>query len=114
MFACECCGNWGGRRESNPQQPEPQSGALPVELLPPQPNDYSNCRSVRRSGVVGSKPHYPERRCLLLAAQFERAAPRGVIPKARAFTSGPRDLARIGEMVHARSLAPPENRLRSG
>ncbi len=27
--------NWGGRRESNPQQPEPQSGALPVELLPP-------------------------------------------------------------------------------
>jgi len=26
---------WGGRRESNPQQPEPQSGALPVELLPP-------------------------------------------------------------------------------
>src|SRR5262249_12715245 len=27
---------WGGRRESNPQQPEPQSGALPVELLPPR------------------------------------------------------------------------------
>src|SRR5215469_14055432 len=27
--------HWGGRRESNPQQPEPQSGALPVELLPP-------------------------------------------------------------------------------
>ena len=26
---------WGGRRESNPQRPEPQSGALPVELLPP-------------------------------------------------------------------------------
>src|SRR5579864_3176473 len=27
--------DWGGRRESNPQRPEPQSGALPVELLPP-------------------------------------------------------------------------------
>src|SRR5438067_6745689 len=26
---------WGGRRESNPQPSEPQSGALPVELLPP-------------------------------------------------------------------------------
>src|SRR5437588_5138776 len=27
--------HWGGRWESNPQRPEPQSGALPVELLPP-------------------------------------------------------------------------------
>src|SRR5215813_6747151 len=27
---------WGGKRESNPQPPEPQSGALPVELFPPQ------------------------------------------------------------------------------
>src|SRR5258708_37475354 len=26
---------WGGNRESNPQPPEPQSGALPVELFPP-------------------------------------------------------------------------------
>ena len=32
---------WGGRRESNPQQPEPQSGALPVELLPPDSFDYN-------------------------------------------------------------------------
>jgi hypothetical protein len=40
---------WGGRRESNPQQPEPQSGALPVELLPPQPDDYNNF-----AGVIGS------------------------------------------------------------
>ena len=40
----EFLGTWGGRRESNPQQPEPQSGALPVELLPPQPVDYSNLR----------------------------------------------------------------------
>src|SRR5438045_8078032 len=34
--------HWGGRWESNPQRPEPQSGALPVELLPPYLNDYSN------------------------------------------------------------------------
>jgi hypothetical protein len=33
---------WGGKRESNPQPPEPQSGALPVELFPPQPEDYNN------------------------------------------------------------------------
>ena len=33
---------WGGRRELNPQRPEPQSGALPIELLPPYPVDYSN------------------------------------------------------------------------
>src|SRR5437763_15493973 len=26
---------WGGRWESNPQRPEPESGALPVQLLPP-------------------------------------------------------------------------------
>ena len=37
--------NWGGKRESNPQPSEPQSGALPVELFPPQPSDYSNCIS---------------------------------------------------------------------
>ena len=33
---------WGGRRESNPQPSEPQSDALPVELLPPHGIDYSN------------------------------------------------------------------------
>src|SRR5947207_1863638 len=33
---------WGGRWESNPQRPEPQSGALPVELLPPCPINYNN------------------------------------------------------------------------
>ncbi len=27
---------WGGRWDSNPQRPEPQSGALPIELHPPQ------------------------------------------------------------------------------
>jgi len=39
----------------------------------------------------------------------------GVIPKARAFTSGPRDLAGAeAHSVRARSLAPPEKRLCSG
>ena len=33
---------WGGRRDLNPQRPEPQSGALPIELLPPFVHDYSN------------------------------------------------------------------------
>ena len=28
-------GGWGGRRDLNPRQPEPQSGALPTELRPP-------------------------------------------------------------------------------
>jgi hypothetical protein len=44
--------NWGGKRESNPQPSEPQSGALPVELFPPQPSDYSKRISMadRRAG----------------------------------------------------------------
>ena len=37
-------GLWGGRWELNPQRPEPQSGALPVELLPPRFSDYSKFR----------------------------------------------------------------------
>ena len=37
--------NWGGKRESNPQPSEPQSGALPVELFPPQEIHYSNWES---------------------------------------------------------------------
>jgi hypothetical protein len=43
---------WGGKRESNPQPPEPQSGALPVELFPPQLFDYSNGSSVGDSDPV--------------------------------------------------------------
>ena len=43
----KCFRFWGGRRESNPQRPEPQSGALPVELLPPYPIDYSNLARVK-------------------------------------------------------------------
>src|SRR5450631_1007166 len=33
---CNPLKNWGGRREVNPQPSEPQSDALPIELLPPQ------------------------------------------------------------------------------
>ena len=33
---CSSLKNWGGRRELNPQPSEPQSDALPIELLPPQ------------------------------------------------------------------------------
>ena len=36
---------WGGRRGLNPQPPEPQSGALPIELCPP----YSVFRAPGRS-----------------------------------------------------------------
>ena len=54
---------WGGRRELNPQRPEPQSGALPVELLPPFLRDYSNwgesCQNPERRGKSDS----PLRRC---------------------------------------------------
>lgn len=30
--------SWGGQRDSNPQRPAPQAGALPFELHPPSPN----------------------------------------------------------------------------
>jgi hypothetical protein len=41
--------NWGGKRESNPQPPEPQSGALPVELFPPQALIIAIAIQVRQS-----------------------------------------------------------------
>ena len=45
---------WGGRRGLNPQRPEPQSGALPIELLPPFLLDYSNWgESCQRRGGEG-------------------------------------------------------------
>src|SRR4051812_8915181 len=46
----KCFSLWGGRWESNPQRPEPQSGALPVELLPPCPINYNNQARARRLG----------------------------------------------------------------
>src|SRR5437870_12572239 len=51
---------WGGRWELNPQRPEPQSGALPIELLPPYPVDCSTglkeCQKPdRRNGYTGAR-----------------------------------------------------------
>jgi hypothetical protein len=66
---------WGGRWESNPQQPEPQSGALPVELLPPLPNDYSN-----HGGAVAKAVHRSPREIPWTSL---RAGPRPLV-KARA------------------------------
>ena len=55
---------WGGRRELNPQPSEPQSDALPIELLPPQiehykPNPFTASRAyvpvhslIAREGVA--------------------------------------------------------------
>src|SRR5947207_1464983 len=40
---------WGGKRESNPQPSEPQSGALPVELFPPPPLIIAT--GIRQDGV---------------------------------------------------------------
>src|SRR5216683_4341312 len=50
--------SWGGKRESNPQPSEPQSGALPVELFPPPQviiatKELRKYPSIRRS--TGSK-----------------------------------------------------------
>ena len=42
---------WGDQRDSNPQHPESQSGALPIELWPPtdgQANFYARSRQVFR------------------------------------------------------------------
>jgi hypothetical protein len=66
--------NWGGKRESNPQPSEPQSGALPVELFPPQLSDYSNWISgtdrARGRGlrIYTSEPRWP-------AARLDQARP---------------------------------------
>ena len=51
---------WGGRWELNPQRPEPQSGALPIELLPPYPVDCSTglkeCQKPdKRNGYTGAR-----------------------------------------------------------
>ena len=37
-----CAGSsWGGRRDLNPRHSEPQSDALPAELLPPQRDKFT-------------------------------------------------------------------------
>jgi hypothetical protein len=45
---------WGGKRESNPQPSEPQSGALPVELFPPPESHYSG---KTEGQTLDFKPH---------------------------------------------------------
>src|SRR5437867_853326 len=61
--------HWGGRRESNPQPSEPQSGALPVELLPPD------------SSIIPSSLECPLS-LITRSAEFQCSAPRS----ARFFT----------------------------
>ena len=47
---------WGGKRESNPQPSEPQSGALPVELFPPL--RFIIATSMLAPGIhVGTRDH---------------------------------------------------------
>src|SRR5712671_6711350 len=45
---------WGGRRDLNPRLSEPQSDALPAELLPPQRNKFT---LVFVSGKGTSRPN---------------------------------------------------------
>src|SRR5437660_7185235 len=42
---------WGGMWDLNPRLPEPQSGALPTELIPPQGTYLSY-----QGGVTGANP----------------------------------------------------------
>ena len=51
---------WGGRRESNPQRPEPQSGALPIELLPPDGSIITASRAGRQGSRVESQRRRPD------------------------------------------------------
>jgi hypothetical protein len=44
---------WGGKRDLNPQQPVPQTGALPIELFPPRLMIIAIVRgAVRCAGMV--------------------------------------------------------------
>src|ERR1700716_1010755 len=45
---------WGGRRDLNPRLSEPQSDALPAELLPPQSSKFT---LVCVSGKAASRPN---------------------------------------------------------
>ena len=40
LFVASSAVRWGGRWDSNPRRPEPQSGALPTELRPPWARHY--------------------------------------------------------------------------
>jgi hypothetical protein len=47
---------WGGRRDLNPRHSEPQSDALPAELLPPMIDDkqFTLLFAWRKQGVNGA------------------------------------------------------------
>src|ERR1700719_1450789 len=57
--------SWGGRRDLNPRLSEPQSDALPAELLPPQRNKFTlvcaSGKAPRRSDTDSVKPEFQER-----------------------------------------------------
>src|ERR1035441_5228358 len=57
-------GEWGGMWDLNPRLPEPQSGALPTELIPPQGNSiwYQERHQRSKSGIMGlGYPNQPEK-----------------------------------------------------
>src|SRR5882762_6635680 len=60
--------NWGGRRDLNPRLSEPQSDALPAELLPPQRNEFT----LVFAGGKAATP--PRRRRVRLLWLIQRAA----------------------------------------
>src|SRR5271156_6129815 len=63
-------GGWGGRRELNPQPSEPQSDALPIELLPPQITIIAIAAALRspaappRTGQPSARPS-PAQWCIM-------------------------------------------------
>ena len=50
MLSITCGGNWGGRWDLNPRHSEPQSDALPAELLPPYSGTAYYRTASRREG----------------------------------------------------------------
>src|SRR5690606_37415569 len=66
---------WGGRWDSNPRRPDPQSGALPTELRPPD-LDFSRPRASSGSGAPGRTRTCNPR--LSLPPLLSQPPPRGV------------------------------------
>jgi len=82
---------------------QPRIAELAVDGLLQQDEDGERIRLTSRGRLLSNE-----------VFQAFLAPVSGVIPKARAFTSGPRDLARTTDAPLAGSFAPPEKRLRSG
>ena len=64
---------WGGKRESNPQPSEPQSGALPVELFPPPQVIIATCGSQMSARRECRRP-WEEGRVELTTSSYEVGA----------------------------------------